>query len=278
MKIMKLTIKAILLSLGLLIGYYKAPMIFKNNSTDTIKAVIFDLDGVLFTTSKKIYTKIAPHIPLYAARALFDRRGMNVKKHYLETLSKIPGKSNLQSFHQGKPMPQIMVDWQTGTDVFQAVCKGISNNPSMPYGYKKLMLAIAKNVFDPQRFINSRTTIKEGIKLLKAIKKAGYKVYVLSNWDAQSFPLLQKKYSYIMTMFDGTCISGDVKMLKPNKDIFHACLQKFNLKASECLFIDDEQHNIEGAQSVGITAIKFDRKNSDQAISKLKKLHILKEK
>jgi HAD superfamily hydrolase (TIGR01509 family) len=273
---LKAAIQATLVSLGLFMGYYKVSVALKPQSEDTIKAVIFDLDGVLFTTSKKIYTKIAPFFPLYAARRLFDGKGLHVKEHYLEVLSQVKGKSEMESFHQGKAMPQIMVDWQTGTDVYDTVKNQISGNKSLPYAYKKLMLAIAENVFNPHKFVASRTTIKKGIQMLKAIKAAGYKVYVLSNWDAQSFPILQKKHHKIMDLFDGTFISGEAGVLKPNPEIFTAFLKKFELKASECVFIDDEKHNVAGAESVGIKAVLFDKKKSGDAIDQLEDLQILK--
>lgn len=269
---MRSTVQSIIIAIGLLVGYYQDPIILKPHQEDKVKAIIFDLDGVLLTTSKKMYTKITPYFPLYAARAMYDRRGLHVKEHYLEILSQVPGRSQQKSFHQGKPMPQIMVDWQTGTDVYETVTTEISENKSLPYAYKKLMLAIAENVFNPQKFINSRTPIKSGIKLLKSLKKAGYKLYVLSNWDRQSFPLLKEKQYKLFEFVDGSFTSGEAGMLKPNPEIFNAFLNKFNLKASECVLIDDEQHNVDGAESVGIRSVRFDKKKSTDAIKKLQKL------
>jgi len=241
-----------------------------------IKAIVFDLDGVLFTTSKKMYAGLIPYFPLYLAKRVFNGKNLHVKEHYLEIISQVKGKSTMKSFHQGKPMPQIMVDWQTGTAVAETVNEHIKNDITLSYAEKKLMSAIARRVFDPKRFINSRTPIKQGVQLVKALKKAGYKVYVLSNWDAQSFSVLQKKYSDIMNLFDGVCTSGETGFLKPNPEIFHAFLEKFQLKAKECLFIDDEPHNIYGAESVGIRAILFDAKKSSQAVQSLQEMDILK--
>ena len=52
--------------------------------------------------------------------------------------------------------------------------------------------------------------------------------------------------------------SGNFGMVKPNSDIFEYLIKTFNLKADECLFIDDSLKNIEGAKLVGIEGYLFD--------------------
>lgn len=52
-------------------------------------------------------------------------------------------------------------------------------------------------------------------------------------------------------------ISYDVLMIKPDKNIYLKLLDKYGLKANECLFIDDLDINVEGAKSVGINAFVF---------------------
>lgn len=52
-------------------------------------------------------------------------------------------------------------------------------------------------------------------------------------------------------------ISYDVLMIKPNKNIYLKLLDKYKLKANECLFMDDLDVNVEGAKSVGINAFVF---------------------
>ncbi len=51
--------------------------------------------------------------------------------------------------------------------------------------------------------------------------------------------------------------SCDVKQLKPEADIYQTLLDKFGLKAEECVFIDDRPVNCEGAQKAGIHTICF---------------------
>ena len=48
-------------------------------------------------------------------------------------------------------MPQIMIDWQTGEDVYETVMTQIAEMHDLPYAYKKMALAIAENVFNPAK-------------------------------------------------------------------------------------------------------------------------------
>lgn len=98
----------------------------------------------------------------------------------------------------------------------------------------------------------------EGAKeLIKELKDNGYKIYLLSN---ASFN--QKNYWPKIPgseYFDGTVVSCFVKMIKPNKKIYEYLLNTYNLKAEECVFIDDAIKNVEGSLNVGIKGILFNQ-------------------
>ena len=53
-------------------------------------------------------------------------------------------------------------------------------------------------------------------------------------------------------------LSGPIKMAKPQKEIFEYVLDSFNLCHEDCLFIDDVEDNIKGAESAGIKGYLFD--------------------
>lgn len=55
--------------------------------------------------------------------------------------------------------------------------------------------------------------------------------------------------------FDGKVVSYDVKLLKPEKEIYEEILKKYNLNPEETLFIDDTLANTEGAEKLGISTI-----------------------
>ncbi|KLI31970.1 HAD-IA family hydrolase [Brachyspira hyodysenteriae] len=95
------------------------------------------------------------------------------------------------------------------------------------------------------------------ISLLKEYKNKGYDIYYLSNMPSETFEVLRKETDF----FDDTCIGGvvsaHVKMIKPNKDIYEYFLNKFDLKADECLFIDDNINNVNAALDIGIKAVQL---------------------
>lgn len=98
--------------------------------------------------------------------------------------------------------------------------------------------------------------LKDNLKMIDLVKEKGLKYYILSNYPKDAF-----EYTYDMCPFiqngDGMVISYDVLMIKPDKNIYLKLLDKYGLKANECLFIDDLDINIEGAKSVGINAFVF---------------------
>lgn len=54
---------------------------------------------------------------------------------------------------------------------------------------------------------------------------------------------------------DDVIISAEIHKIKPNKDFYNLILNKYNLKAEELLFIDDNIKNIESANELGIQTI-----------------------
>jgi 2-haloacid dehalogenase len=109
--------------------------------------------------------------------------------------------------------------------------------------------------------------------LVKSLKENGFPViYGLTNWSAETFPTVQKKYR-IFSLIDNIVVSGEVKQLKPNPEIFHTILNKYNLKAEESLFIDDNLKNVEGAKAVGINALRFE--NAEKLRQDLKNMLII---
>ena len=93
-------------------------------------------------------------------------------------------------------------------------------------------------------------------ELLQELKAAGHKLYGLTNWSSETFYQIEGNYP-VFGLLDGKVVSGDVKLLKPSPEIFHCVLDRFGLKAEECLFIDDNAANVAGALAVGIPALQF---------------------
>jgi epoxide hydrolase-like predicted phosphatase len=117
--------------------------------------------------------------------------------------------------------------------------------------YKNALLAYDVNWIDTIAFEYEGTR-----KLAQDLHKSGYKTYILSNWEGDKFRIFDSKYKLI-EMVDGYVLSGDVRIVKPDPAIYKLLLDKYGLKASECVFLDDLEKNVEGAKNVGIEAFVF---------------------
>lgn len=101
----------------------------------------------------------------------------------------------------------------------------------------------------------------------RLMKEQGYGIYVLSNAAESFYEYFARQFD--LDFFDGIVISADVHVTKPDTKIYEHLLEKYSLKAEECLFIDDRADNVEGATKAGLEAFQF--KNDFEAISN--KLH-----
>lgn len=99
--------------------------------------------------------------------------------------------------------------------------------------------------------------LPESIDLLKELKSLGYGIYGLTNWSAEKIGYAFANYSFF-SLFDGIVVSGVEKVVKPDRKIYEILLERYSLKPGECVFIDDNQDNVDMAKVLGINAIRFD--------------------
>ena len=95
--------------------------------------------------------------------------------------------------------------------------------------------------------------IIEHTSLLEILKKK-YRLFGLTNWSAEAFPVVFEKYPFFKN-FEGIIVSGQEKRVKPNRDIYELLLSRYGLLADESLFIDDSSGNIETAKELGFFTI-----------------------
>ena len=94
-------------------------------------------------------------------------------------------------------------------------------------------------------------------ELIKSLKENGFPViYGLTNWSAETFPPVREKYE-IFSLIDHIVCSGEEKLLKPDPKIYQTLLERYNLKAEESVFIDDNINNVKGAIDMGMKSIRF---------------------
>ena len=97
--------------------------------------------------------------------------------------------------------------------------------------------------------------IDEGVSILEQVNASHkFKLFGLTNWSSETFPFAYNNYKFL-EIFEGIVVSGEEKMKKPEKRIFHLLLERYHLNPEECMFIDDNQNNIDMANKLGIHGI-----------------------
>ncbi len=108
------------------------------------------------------------------------------------------------------------------------------------------------------------------VNMIDTLKKRGFRVYLLSNYPVSLFELHTKCGHFpFLDKIDGKVVSAYVKLVKPDREIYEYLLKKYDLKAEECVFLDDRPENVEGARKVGMEGILFE--NYEQAWAELNK-------
>lgn len=100
--------------------------------------------------------------------------------------------------------------------------------------------------------------IAETVTLLDGLAAAGRPIRALTNWSAETFPLVRHDPAYrFLDHFAVIYVSGELQMIKPNDDIFEHVLDDLDLAAGRILFIDDSAKNIEAADRLGFLTHHF---------------------
>ena len=128
------------------------------------------------------------------------------------------------------------------------------------------------------------------LELVRELKAAGHRLYGLSNWSAETFPLICHDYP-VLKLLDGMVVSGfesaarvvgcaegfaaegtaggtarsgagarmsgRAPLIKPDPEIYKLLLSRYSLQPADCIFIDDNPANVAAAQTIGIHAIPF---------------------
>ena len=102
-----------------------------------------------------------------------------------------------------------------------------------------------------------RGSISGTVSILKKIvSNNDYRAFALTNWSAETFPIALKRFDFLH-WFEGIVVSGTEKTRKPFPEIYETTLERYDLKACESIFIDDNERNVAAANQLGIQTIKF---------------------
>jgi 2-haloacid dehalogenase len=185
----------------------------------TIKAILFDFGNVLVEWN-----------PRFVYRRYFPDDEQSMENFFREV-----------SF----------MDWNAQQDKGRSFTEGVAELSKQFPHYADLIQAYHDNWKD-----SIGNSLPGTVEIMKRLKQAGYQLYGLSNWSAETFPYARQKFDFF-NLLDDIIISGEVRSIKPEPEFFEIALRRIGRPAQECLFIDDSLPNIEQARRMGFATIHF---------------------
>ncbi len=183
----------------------------------TIKALIWDMEGVLMLTDEN-------DISSTVAKALNAPYEKVREIYFSDTNDKVDlGEITMEQFYE-----YVLDTLQISRD-------------------KKHLL---EEVFYERAYID-KDLLKQIVEMSRE-----YKIGLLSNYSNDLRPRIEKEWA-IGSVFDEIIISCEVGMIKPDSAIFNLMLDRLDVKADESVFIDDRIKNIDGAKKIGLHTIFF---------------------
>lgn len=184
-----------------------------------IKAIIFDMDGVLIEAKEWHYESLNKALELF---------GFKISRYdHLVTYDGLPTKKKLEMLSMERNLPRGL--------------HGLINEMKQIYTME-MVYALCKPLFCHQRALSS-------------LKNEGYKLGVCSNSIRQTVDLMMQK-SDLQQYLDHTLSNQDVKASKPDPEIYTKMMQHLKLKPEECLILEDNENGIKAAIASGAHLLK----------------------
>ena len=188
---------------------------------DKIKAIIFDMDGVLIEAKDWHYESLNKALNLF---------GMEISRYdHLVTYDGLPTKNKLEMLSAEQGLPVGLHDF----------INKIKQQYTMQIVYSKC-----------------KPTFYHEYALSK-LSSDGYKLVVASNSIRSTMEVMMNQSS-LMQYLDIMLSSQDVKNGKPDPEIYNKAIKDINLKPNECLIIEDNEHGIKAAKDSGAWVMEVD--------------------
>lgn len=179
-----------------------------------IKAIVFDLDGVLIDATDWHYGALNDALKLFGYE-------LGLEEH-LTTYNGLPTHEKL---------------------------KLISERKGLPAGLHEI-IRIMKRKFTDEKVRQLCNPSHEKQIMLKSLKKKGYKLVCASN--AQKYSVMNMlRHAGIEHFFDLIIGNDEGFKPKPEPDIYLAAFKKLKIKPNEAVIIEDATHGIEAAKRSG---------------------------
>lgn len=162
-------------------------------------------------------------------------------------------------------MPHFWEEYDRGVSTYEQVLSDLAEYNSCDRELAE------KNL---QRSILTQEEIPATKALIKDLKSAQYKLYVLSNMSLEFIEFLRKRDVY--KYFDGEVVSCEEHIVKPDAEIYRCLTSRYGLDVAETLFIDDRQQNVDAACNEGWQGFKFDPRNPEASCKELRDILLKK--
>lgn len=199
------------------------------------RAIVFDFGGVLIDWN-----------PRYLYRKLFDG-DLQAMEYFLAKVG--------------------FAEWNLQQDKGRPFGEAVTSLSMQFPEYEQLIKA-----YDQRWEESIGGAIQPTVNILQSLKQAGYPLYGLSNWSAEKFQLVRRRYEFF-DWFEAILVSGEVKLIKPDPRIYVLFLNKIGRAADECLYIDDSAANIATAAQLGFATIQYE--SSEQLEAALRQMSLI---
>lgn len=202
-----------------------------------IKAILFDLDGVLVDATEWHYEAFNKALGIFGFSISYE--------DHIHTYNGLPTAEKL---------------------------KILSANHNLPNGLHEIIKKLKRKYTN--EIINQKCRPSHTKQLLlNQLKTQGYKIACCSN--SQKYAVLDMlKKSQIDQYFDLILGNDDGYKSKPDPDIYLAAFEKLNISPQEAIIIEDAPHGIEAAKSSGAQVIAV-RGYDDVCLSLFENLNML---
>uniref|UniRef100_A0A8R1E5Y4 Acyl-CoA dehydrogenase family member 11 n=1 Tax=Caenorhabditis japonica TaxID=281687 RepID=A0A8R1E5Y4_CAEJA len=205
----------------------------------TIKAVIFDMGGVLLPAPMAYWKKL-------------EKQNNLRENSVVETILSKDFYPHFCSFETG----------QLTTEDIDPIFSHIYNFQHNRVGE---ILPIFGSFMGQLKHLN---LYPEMVQLLKHLRQSGYRtILITNNFYIDRARLLPTLPSQVASLFDDIFESCRLGIRKPDPKIYSLACEKNKVQPSECVFLDDLGHNLKPAKELGMTTIKV--VNPQQAIQEL---------
>lgn len=196
-----------------------------------IKAVLFDMDGVIFDTEREY---------LKEWEVIFKKYGYKMKKEiYISVMGR--GRKKVKEIFKEKFGEDLPID----------------------------KMYIEKDKMLKEAVENNKVPLKEGaLELLEFLKENGYKIALATSAKRERVKI-QVRHAKIENIFDAIVCSEDITNLKPDPEIFLKAAEKACVNPENCIVIEDSEAGIKAAFNAKMMGFHVeDLKKADEIILK----------